>query len=125
MKMIKSLKCFKKENKQNSNKIRYFGIDVIKGIACLSVTYIHNSFPGYLGRYTKAINRFSVLYFFFVSGFFFLNPNMEITTKRIIHKTKHILFILKDSGIFYCIFYICYNLIKDKKFDFIAHIKKK
>ena len=121
--MEKSLIILNKKNIKIADKLRYNGIDIIKGIACFSVTYIHNSFPGKIGLYIQVLNRFAVPFFFFVSGYFFLNTNLEITNNRIINKIKHILLLIRKSVIFYFLFFIC-NLLNSKDIN-IKKISKK
>ena len=58
--------------KKFQEKQRNKEIDIIKGIACICVVYIHCPFPGHLGNLISVINRFSVPFFFFISGFYFL-----------------------------------------------------
>ena len=49
-------------------------IDFIKGIACIFVVFMHCEFPGLFGTAIQAISRFSVPFFFMVSGYFCYRP---------------------------------------------------
>ena len=45
-------------------------LDFIKGLACLCVVFMHCEFPGEVGTIVQAASRFSVPFFFMVSGYF-------------------------------------------------------
>ena len=84
-------------------KERNNNIDIIKAFACIGVIFIHFPFQGNPGEYIKVLNRFSVPFFFFVSGFFLLDKNNNITLKRIKSKVIHILKLIYHSVIFHII----------------------
>lgn len=72
-------------------------MDFVKGIACFSVILMHCEFPGYLGVLLQCITRFSVPFFFMVSGYFAnqgvkLSEADECRSNR--GKIKHILRII-------------------------------
>lgn len=98
-------------------------IDVIKCFACMSVVYIHCPFPDLLGKLIQAINRYAVPFFFFISGYYFLNYKMYINNSRLISKIKHILTLLRKAGTFYFIFCILFNKIKDKSWSMMSYAK--
>lgn len=90
-------------------------LDLIKGFACVFVVWMHCEFPGELGVAVQAISRFSVPFFFMVSGFFSsrINYSKENNTKRtnIIvnnYKVKHIAVITFWS----CLFYLAWTLFR-------------
>ena len=60
------------------------------------------------------INRFSVPFFFFVSGFFLLDNKNNITLKRIKYKIKHIITLIYYSVRFHIIYCFIYNNIRFK-----------
>lgn len=45
-------------------------VDFVKGIACIGVVFMHCEFPGRLGILVQCVMRFSVPFFFIVSGYF-------------------------------------------------------
>ena len=92
------------DKKRNNN------IDIIKGFSSMCILLIHCKYPGNIGSYIKAINRFSVPYFFFVSGYYFLK-NDDIQLIRIFLKILHIFKLILNSAIFYLIFTIIFNNI--------------
>ena len=106
--------------KKISKEVRSKEIDIIKGFACMGVIYIHYSFHDLMGDFLQEINRYAISFFFFVSGFFFLDSNLSISNNRIIRKIKHILLLLRNSGIFYFIYTIIFYFIKDKNWNIIA-----
>jgi len=83
---------------------KYDSIDFFKGICCIACVFIHYNFPGELGIAVKTVCRIAVPFFFFVSGYFFLNKDNVITKERLKSKINHILKMLFYSGIFYAIF---------------------
>ena len=92
-------------------------IDIIKGFSCISVIYIHCPIPGFIGKCILAISRYAVPFFFFISGYYFLNSNLEITNSRIFMKIRHILALLRKNSLFYCIFCILFNILKDRSWN--------
>lgn len=67
-------------------------INILKGIACILVVWMHCEFPGVFGDYVQCIGRFSVPFFFAVSGYFcFYEDRMRLREKipgKIIHILK-------------------------------------
>lgn len=49
-------------------------LDYFKGLACIFVVFMHCEFPGLMGIAVQAISRFSVPFFFMVSGYFCFRP---------------------------------------------------
>ena len=91
-------------------KERNNNIDILKGISSLSVVLIHFSLPGTIGIYLIVISRYSVPFFFFISGYFLLNKHNNISSQRIFNKIKHIIKLLFYSVIFHFIFFVIYNI---------------
>lgn len=102
-------------------KVRYASFDVLKGLSCLAIVFIHYNFIGDLGIAVKAMCRFAVPIFFFISGFFFLSSDYTIERDRTIRKLKHILSLTIKAGIFYAIFCIIWNFIADPNFNLLAY----
>lgn len=80
-------------------------LDFIKGIACICVIFMHCEFPGKLGIIVQAISRFSVPFFFMVSGFFCYYPNdIQYDRVTVQRKITHIGRIVLWSSLFYLLF---------------------
>lgn len=72
-------------------------LDCLKGIACIFVVFMHCEFPGYLGVFVQSISRFSVPFFFMVSGYFCYGKTDYLK------KIKHIGVIILGAMIFYLV----------------------
>ena len=83
-------------------------LDFIKGIACICVVFMHCEFPGIAGIIVQAISRFSVPFFFMVSGYFCFYPEISngggYNYSIIQRKLTHILKIVSWSFLFYLFF---------------------
>lgn len=73
--------------------------DFIKGIACICVVFMHCEFPGIFGTLIQTISRFSVPFFFMLSGYYsyYRNPKEYNAYKKISHIAKITLF----ASVFY------------------------
>ena len=78
-------------------------LDFIKGIACFCVVFMHCEYPGVVGIAVQAISRFSVPFFFMVSGYFCFYPGGYDST-IIRRKTTHITRIVLWASLFYVFF---------------------
>lgn len=74
-------------------------IDLLKGIACIIVIFLHCPFPGVVGDCIIYGFRFSVPIFFMISGYF----SHSKSEGWLINKAKHILKLLIFTELFYCI----------------------
>ena len=96
-------------------------LDFIKGIACIFVVFAHCEFPGILGTAVQAISRFSVQFFFMVSGYFCFRSlernagmnsvgeegqNWLVIKKKIMHIAKITLY----ASLFYLAFVLLQHL---------------
>lgn len=80
-------------------------LDFIKGIACICVVFMHCEFPGVVGTAVQAVSRFSVPFFFMVSGYYCYYPKEEGFNKAIAQrKISHIGRIVFWSSLFYFLF---------------------
>ncbi len=99
-------------------------LDYIKGIACIFVVFMHCEFPGIMGTAVQAISRFSVPFFFMISGYFCFHPilstnlykNTNLYQPRdsknlVLRKLKHISKITLYASLFYFIFVLFQHLI--------------
>ncbi len=78
-------------------------LDFVKGLACICVVFMHCEFPGKAGVIVQAISRFSVPFFFMVSGYFSFFPGKYDST-IIRRKTSHITRIVLWASLFYVLF---------------------
>ena len=78
-------------------------LDFVKGLACTCVVFMHREFPGEAGIIVQAISRFSVPFFFMVSGYFCFYPGKYDST-IIQRKTAHITRIVLWASLFYVLF---------------------
>lgn len=74
--------------------------DMLKGLACIAVVFMHCEFPGTIGIAVQCVTRWSVPLFFAVSGYFFRKNEPE----ECIRKAKHVLNIILWALSFYVIF---------------------
>ena len=80
-------------------------LDFIKGIACICVVFMHCEFPGIVGTAVQAICRFSVPFFFMVSGYFCYYPFQKAYDDAISRrKITHIGRIVLWTSLFYLLF---------------------
>ena len=103
---------------------RYNSLDYVKGICCIAVIFIHYNFKGDLGLAVKAMSRFAVPIFFFISGFFFVGKDYLIKREKTIMKIKHLVSLLIKSAIFYAIFCIIWNNLYTQNFNLTEYIDK-
>lgn len=75
----------------------------LEGIACVSVVFLHCTFPSWIGVFVCGLARFAVPLFFIVSGYYLWRPGMsqEQVEKRIRNKSRHIGFVLLASSALY------------------------
>lgn len=100
-------------------------IDTIKGLACIAVVLIHYNWSNDFGVFVKAISRFAVPFFFFVSGYYLLDSNLEIASNNVKRKIKNIISMTLRSAIVYMIFCVIWNLLMDNNWSLLAFIKEK
>lgn len=108
-----------------SEMSRYRMIDCIKGVACLAVVLIHYNFAGDFGLAVKAVMRFAVPCFFFVSGFFMADGENVIYRSRTWRKLKHILHLLVFASAVYAIFTIVWNNLTLGNWEVSNYIQEK
>lgn len=92
-------------------------IDTIKGIACIAVVFIHYNYSGEISAAIKAVARFAVPYFFFISGYYLPDAQGNIPPANTKRKIKHILELTCKSAFFYGIFCIYWNSIMDSTWN--------
>ena len=85
---------------------RNWYIDVLKGIACIGIIFIHCEFPGLFGGLVESVNRWAVPLFFTVSGYYCYKSSSVSIKRKIAHITKIILI----SAVIYLVFALLRNL---------------
>lgn len=88
--------------KITTNK-RNIYLDVIRGLACIFIIFIHRPFPGTAGDIISAIARAGVAIFFIISGYYAFNTDPDIMQKRMPHKIKHTMRILLYALLYYLV----------------------
>lgn len=83
-----------------TTKTRNHCFDFLKGIACIFVVFMHCEFPGDLGILVQCISRFSVPFFFMISGYFCYRTDGATDYLK---KIKHIGVIILGAVILYLI----------------------
>ena len=97
-------------------------LDFLKGIACIFVVFMHCEFPGLMGTAVQAIGRFSVPFFFMVSGYFCFRPSLQQTAIQtganekdnwgiIRKKVMHIARITLYASLFYLAYVLLLQLL--------------
>lgn len=96
-------------------------LNFFKGIACFGVVLAHFKFPGDFGNGLMNLARWTVPYFYMISGYYAFHPDKEKFFKKIPLKIKHILKITIISVLVYFIFCFFEHLLIDK--DIIEWLK--
>ena len=89
------------------HKKHNYCIDFIKGIACFFVVFMHCEFPGRLGMAVQAVSRFSVPFFFMVSGYFSYTEGKYDALRKI----RHIAQITIFASLFYLLVVVAKHLV--------------
>lgn len=64
-------------------KSRNHGLDFLKGLACISVVFIHCQFPGNMGMVIGALTKFAVPIFFMISGYYAIKQETFECKKKV------------------------------------------
>lgn len=67
-------------------------LNILKGLACIGVIFIHVNFPGLFGSVVERLSRFAVPCFFMIAGYFAYQKN-ELVVRRRLFKILKILFV--------------------------------
>lgn len=73
-------------NKAYGPKKQNNTLNLLKGLACIAVVFIHVQFPGIFGQLVTALARSGVALFFIISGYFLYRPNREDIIKALPRK---------------------------------------
>ena len=99
-------------------------LDFIKGIACVCIVLMHCEFPGFIGIAVQAVSRFSVPFFFMVSGYFCFAPDSSRMHAAVMgRKVPHILKIILGACLFYLLFVLAQQFIWHDR-DFSVNLIK-
>jgi surface polysaccharide O-acyltransferase-like enzyme len=105
---------------QAARKQYNYCLDFIKGIACIFVVFMHCEFPGVVGVAVQAIGRFSVPFFFMVSGYFCFSSLRQCRKNQagaaagvggIRRKVMHIAKITLFASLFYLVFVLIQHVL--------------
>ena len=66
------------------NKTRNPAIEICRLVAAIFVVFIHYGFPGEFGNVINCLARFSVSFFFVVSGYFVYHADESVIKKRVV-----------------------------------------
>lgn len=78
------------------------GINMLKGVACIVVVFLHISFPGIIGKLIGFFLNFSVPVFFMISGYFaYMNKDECWYKKKFIQSLKMIIYTELLYGLWY------------------------
>ncbi|MDE6844907.1 MAG: acyltransferase family protein [Lachnospiraceae bacterium] len=95
-------------------------LNILKGVACICVVWIHCPFPGTAGKVITGFARFAVPLFFAISGYFVYDKEPE----KIYCKIKHIAKILIVTEGFYFIWYFIRGCIRGGRYGVVEWIRK-
>lgn len=87
----------------NVAKNRNVYLDILKGVSCVFVIFIHRPFPGTFGNIIQAIGRAGVAVFFAISGYYIYNKSRDVMIGRLPKKIIHIGKILLYALLYYFI----------------------
>ena len=85
---------------ENSNQ-RNTTLDLLKGIACIGVVFIHVPFPGIFGIAVTAVSRMFVALFFIISGYYLWVGDEKKTLDKLPKKIKRTLKLTATSFLVY------------------------
>lgn len=88
----------------NKNK----SIELMRGIACILIVFVHCRFPETFGTYVVSIARFGVPFFLLISGYFSYHPNKADTVNHAKKKLRDTIMLTAKVSIF-CI--ICNTIV--------------
>lgn len=100
-----------------SAKARNRSFDVLKGIGCIGVVFMHCEFPGILGTIVQCLVRWIVPLFFAISGYFFRKETVD----ECLRKSRHILQITIYATIFYAVFAVIQHLLIGDLYVYAQH----
>jgi len=97
-------------------------LNVLKGIACLLVVFIHVPFPGVFGRNIAKIGDVAVQFFFLISGWYAYCGNKERFENKILSKINHIWNLCYKAVGFYLILTVLIHIYQRTIFSWILSL---
>ncbi len=82
--------------KMQKNKV----LNLLKGLACIGVVFIHVNFPGTTGSIIERLSRFAVPIFFMIAGYFAFGKDSDVIKRRFYKILKIFIF-----GLFWFLLY--------------------
>ena len=85
-------------NNISNDRVRVYGLDILKALCAFLVVVIHAPFPGKVGSYLVALSRIAVPIFFMITGYFYTDTQNR---KRELESIKKILILCLFSNVLY------------------------
>lgn len=104
------------------NKKQYGLLNVLKIIAAFFVVCIHVHFPGGFGRGVVAVARFSVPFFFMVSGFFSYYEDKSVLNEKYKRKVSHIAFLFLSGTVLYFLFNLAVSVVNGEVKTYLTEL---
>lgn len=95
-------------------KVRYSSLDVLKGLACIGVIFMHCGFPGLAGKVVSYVFKFNVPVFFMISGYFLYSSEVGIVRERLKKRIRSIAALLAAAFLLYGIWSFIENCLIDQ-----------
>ena len=95
-------------------KVRYSSLDVLKGLACIGVIFMHCGFPGLAGKVVSYVFKFNVPVFFMISGYFLYSHEVSIVRERLKKRIRSIVALLSAALLLYGIWSFIENCLIDQ-----------
>lgn len=80
---------------------RIASLDILKGLACLGVVFMHCGFPGLTGKVVSYVFKFNVPIFFMISGYFLYSAKMGVVQERLKKRIRNIAVLLLSAFLLY------------------------
>ena len=106
--MLNHCGIVEKEKKSLNMKQKNRCLNLMKGIGCIGVVFIHITFPGEIGKLAVLLSRYVVPFFFLIAGYYAYGTDIEENHSKIIRRAKRIFKILIYSLIPYVIYNFFY-----------------
>lgn len=80
---------------------RIASLDILKGLACLGVVFMHCGFPGLTGKVVSYVFKFNVPIFFMISGYFLYSVKTDVVQERLKKRIRSIAILLLSAFLLY------------------------
>lgn len=112
-------------NKTINTGSRNLCMDTVKGVACILVVLIHYNWGGEVSNALKAVGRFAVPYFYFLSGYYLPDREGVLTRDNLGRKLTRTWKLLLKSALVYAVFCVLWNFLMDSTWNWWAFTKEK